>query len=452
MLLERLRLSRMCVCRGIHMIHPNRSIFGSSVAGVLILAAGSGCSTSEVGPCGLSDPVLSADGTRLAFTQTFCNNTFISVAGDSLLVSSARDARVLHRDLQTGQTIAAFDAAPSAFDCSFGFCSYVMSPDGIHFASGSVSGSQIAVFNIVTGQAELFVIEVDDGSTGDIAEVFASEFSANGDFLALGVVFSFSEFDYTLRSYLLNLESGDLETIAVNDAGSPANGSSFGPILSSDAQFVAFVSEADNLVENDGNGLPDVFVRDRQASRTERVSVASDGSEAVVSGLTYQPEVVALSISADGRFVLFIHPAANLAGDDVQAPDDSDRAFGFLYLRDRQEKQTTLISAYDSQFAGLSDDGRLLNPLSPHSFLAFTRYQYVMFHLPALSSALVSVCQALTPWHDDVFVELVHRYKRYSPAMETWFHETRTSPTTPQFEAETPVGAEGVRHTVSRHS
>ena len=342
------------------MIHLNHPIVRDSVLTVLLLGAGSGCFTSEVGPCGLSDPALSADGTRLAFSRLFCDNTFVSAAGDSLLVSSYRDAEVLYRDLQTGQTISAFDAAPSVFDCSFGFCSYVMSPDGLHFAPGAVSGSQIPVLNIVTGQAEVFVVEVDDGSVGDIEEVFASEFSANGDYLAFDVVFSSSEFDYASRPYLLNLESGDIEVIAVNDSGSPANGPSFGPLLSGDVRFVAFVSEADNLVENDGNGLPDVFVRDREIGRTERVSVASDGSEAVLAGPVFQPAVLALSISADGEFVLFTHPAANLAGEDARAVDGFDPEFGFLYGRDRQAGQTTLISAHGGPNAGLSADGRIV--------------------------------------------------------------------------------------------
>jgi hypothetical protein len=44
--------------------------------------------------------------------------------------------------------------------------------------------------------------------------------------------------------------------------------------LSYDGRFVAFFSDASNLVPGDGNRASDVFVRDRRARRTGLVSVA----------------------------------------------------------------------------------------------------------------------------------------------------------------------------------
>src|SRR5258707_678517 len=49
--------------------------------------------------------------------------------------------------------------------------------------------------------------------------------------------------------------------------------------ISADARFVAFTSDADNLVAGDTNGAQDVFVRDRQSATTERVSVDTGGAE-----------------------------------------------------------------------------------------------------------------------------------------------------------------------------
>ncbi len=49
--------------------------------------------------------------------------------------------------------------------------------------------------------------------------------------------------------------------------------------ISADGRFVAFSSFASNLVAGDTNGTWDVFVHDRQTGTTERVSVASDGTE-----------------------------------------------------------------------------------------------------------------------------------------------------------------------------
>lgn len=76
----------------------------------------------------------------------------------------------------------------------------------------------------------------------------------------------------------------------------------FGPssqsAMSLDGRFVAFVSGAQNLVTGDTNGKPDVFLRNRSAGTTIRVSVGSGGSQ--VNGRSDLP-----SISPDGRYVAF---------------------------------------------------------------------------------------------------------------------------------------------------
>ena len=69
-----------------------------------------------------------------------------------------------------------------------------------------------------------------------------------------------------------------------------------GPSISADGRFVAFDSEATNLVLGDTNGTSDVFVKDRLTGALERVSVGTGGVQA--SGT--EP-----TISADGRFVAF---------------------------------------------------------------------------------------------------------------------------------------------------
>ena len=49
------------------------------------------------------------------------------------------------------------------------------------------------------------------------------------------------------------------------------------PAISADGRFVAFNSDATNLVPGDTNGADDVFVRDRQTGTTQRVSVGPGG-------------------------------------------------------------------------------------------------------------------------------------------------------------------------------
>ena len=99
--------------------------------------------------------------------------------------------------------------------------------------------------------------------------------------------------------------------------------------ISDDGRFVAFKSTATNLVRGDRNGTTDVFVRDRLAGATERISVDSAEREAAGGG-------DAPAISPDGRFVAFV-----TRDFDSDFSDD-------VYLRDRVAGTTVRISvAFD---------------------------------------------------------------------------------------------------------
>lgn len=74
--------------------------------------------------------------------------------------------------------------------------------------------------------------------------------------------------------------SGDIERVSVSDEGSESNGPSAVPSLSADGRLVAFWSSATNVVPGDTNGEMDVFVRDRLVGSTRRVSVADSGEQA----------------------------------------------------------------------------------------------------------------------------------------------------------------------------
>jgi hypothetical protein len=80
--------------------------------------------------------------------------------------------------------------------------------------------------------------------------------------------------------------------------------------MSSDARYIVFESWSTNLVPNDTNGARDVFLRDRVAGTTTRVSISATGSQAL--GESYGP-----NISHDGRYVLFISNAKNLIPGDT---------------------------------------------------------------------------------------------------------------------------------------
>src|SRR5262249_35266571 len=97
---------------------------------------------------------------------------------------------------------------------------------------------------------------------------------------------------------------------------------SYPVVLSADGRFIAFTSEATNLVPTDGNGFADVFVADRTTGSIVRVNVSSSGDEANGSG-------VWPALSADGRFVVFESNASNLIPSDVNGGAED------IFLHDR---------------------------------------------------------------------------------------------------------------------
>lgn len=112
------------------------------------------------------------------------------------------------------------------------------------------------------------------------------------------------------------------ERVSVSSANAQGDDHSFRPVVSGDGRYVAFRSQASNLVPNDNNGVPDIFLRDRQAGTTEIVSVSSAGE--IGDGASNHP-----AITDDGRYVVFKSAAANLVAGDTNAQED-------VFIRDRQ--------------------------------------------------------------------------------------------------------------------
>ena len=129
--------------------------------------------------------------------------------------------------------------------------------------------------------------------------------------------------------------TGSTERVSVNSSGEQSHDPALGyptPSISADGRFVAFGSGAADLVTGDTNGKPDVFVRDRLNSTTERVSVSSAGDQANGEHGSGAP-----SISAEGRFVAFSSSASNLVAGDTNSTDD-------VFVRDRQAGTTERVS------------------------------------------------------------------------------------------------------------
>ncbi|HLF28409.1 MAG TPA: hypothetical protein VJG32_18910 [Anaerolineae bacterium] len=144
--------------------------------------------------------------------------------------------------------------------------------------------------------------------------------------------------------FVCERQTGRIERISLASDGTPGNSDSVTPSLSADGRFVAFASDASNLVPNDTNACDpnpytfscfDIFVHDRETGATERVSLASDGTPA--NGDSRWPR-----ISADGRRVAFVSRASNLVADDTNELPD-------VFVHDRQTGETERVSLPGSQ-------------------------------------------------------------------------------------------------------
>lgn len=146
--------------------------------------------------------------------------------------------------------------------------------------------------------------------------------------------------------------AGDVTRVSVDSSGGQANAYSYSGQISADGRFVAFDSDANNLVPNDTNNFSDVFLRDRQLGTTVRVSVDANGAE--TNNGSGAP-----AVSADGRFVAFESDATNLIAGDTNGFTD-------IYLKDMQTGAVTRVSVdssgaqadNNSSSPSISGDGR----------------------------------------------------------------------------------------------
>lgn len=131
--------------------------------------------------------------------------------------------------------------------------------------------------------------------------------------------------------FLHDRRTGVTTRVSVDSSGVQGNGSSgFGAAISGDGRFIAFASEATNLVEEDTNNVGDIFVHDRITGETARISVDSTGGQGTNSSSLP-------AISADGRFVAFTSSSPELVGGDTNQTAD-------VLVHDRNTGETTRVS------------------------------------------------------------------------------------------------------------
>ncbi len=315
-------------------------------------------STPAIGYC--DSPVISANGQFVAFISSATNLVTNTLAGD---------CHVYVRDLQAGvtqlldadtngvgagmdpTTVPAISADGSVvvFDCA------KLLPDNRHlirdvFRQTVATGAN----DLVSAGNPALLSQTANGSSG--LTTFST--SSNGLFVAF-----YSDADNLVPNdtnglsdvFVRDLAGGTNILVSVNTNGDTSGDNiSYEPAISGDGRYVAFTSRADNLVNNVNvtNRTSNVYVRDLQASTTMLVSISTDGVHPGNSD-SFSP-----IISADGRYVLF-HSRANNLVTGSSSPLGTEN----LFFRDLQTQTNNRLTVSGVTSATMTPDGQ---------FVAFT--------------------------------------------------------------------------------
>lgn len=257
-------------------------------------------------------PSLDASGRFIAFLSSATNMVTNAIAGDYHLYL---------RDLQTATTTLV-DADTNGIGASVGpMTAPRLQGDGRQIAFEGLDGDLVA--NDRNHAYDVFFRDVEEGITelvsarhpalpsaaGNGPSAGSVSVSGDGRYVAFG-----SDADNMVLGdtngfrdiFVRDRFSGEIVQVSVGTNGSAADGLSSEPSVSADGRYVAFTSSADNLVPNDGNHTLDVFRRDLLTSTTALVSVSTNDVSA--NGSSHAPV-----LAGNGRYVLFLSSATDLA-------------------------------------------------------------------------------------------------------------------------------------------
>ncbi len=335
-------------------------------ASALLSASGSAQVTTRVsvdssGAQGTGDssgPAMTPDGRYVAFD---------SYASNLVPADTNNDCDVFVHDNQTGLTILV-SVDSNGIQGNGGSFVPSISADGRFVAFYSEATSLVPADT--NGQMDIFVHDL---QTGQTTRVSVDSNGVQGNGISYLTAISGDGRYVAFLSYANNLVPGDTNgvgdvfvhdsltgqttRVSVDSSGLEGNNVSFVPAISADGRYVAFVSQASNLVAGDTNNALDVFVRDLQVGQTTRLSVDSSGMEGNGSSGDNR-----ISMSSDGRYVVFGSVASNLIAGDTNGSAD-------VFAHDCQTGQTTRVGVDsgggegngNSSAPSISVDGRYVS-------------------------------------------------------------------------------------------
>ena len=285
----------------------------------------------------------------------------VTIIAGLLLAASVTTARSESIELRT----AAVSVTPQGATAAGGSTRPAIS------ASGDLVAFDSAARNLVTpdpgGARQVYSRAIPSGGVELVSQAPGDE-AGNGDstHAAIGggrVVFQSDASNLVagdangVRDVFARVGRAPVVRVSVATGGGEANGPSGDADVSADGRYVAFVSSASNLVADDTNGVPDVFVRDLRENVTRRVSQNSSGEQADLPS-------AAPAISPDGGFVSFASSARNLTEGggngvpDVYLANLATGEIERISVNDRERQQNAAVIAPFSQVSDVSRNGR----------------------------------------------------------------------------------------------
>lgn len=288
-------------------------------------------------------PSISTDGRFVAF-QSSDNNL---VSGDNCVQEDIflRDRQLgttilVSTSITTGQTFTPRNAPDLSADGN----TVVFDSAATDLVSTDLNNvNDVFAWSRLTGGISLVSL-TSGGLQGD-RQSLEAKVSATGRYVVFtsgstnfgGGVANGNQFDVFVRD-----RQNSLTTCAsLTHGGADANDFAQGGTITDDGRFVAFWSNATNLIPNDTNGVYDCFLRDRQNATTTRVSVSSAGLQG--PSQSTQP-----AVAAGGRYVAFAGSSTNFVLPDTNGTGDA-------FVRDLEA--TAVALAYGTSCRGTSPFG-----------------------------------------------------------------------------------------------
>ncbi|MCB2182133.1 MAG: cadherin domain-containing protein [Desulfobulbaceae bacterium] len=283
---------------------------------------------------GTSDyPSINNDGQFIAY-YSFASNL---VPGDT---NGVRDIFVHDRgtgltemvSISTAGDLADGDSYYPAITNDGNFVAFDSSATNLMASDANGTSYDIFIHNRLTDTTEL--VSLSTGGVQSNRNSRKPSISSDGRFVAFeSQATNLIDGIVGQQIYVRDRQSGTLTQVSVSSAGTSGNGSSQNASISADGRFVVFQSTSSNLVADDTNGVTDIFVHDRLTGNTERVSVSTTGGQTNDHSYCYFQN----SISADGQYIVFHSSASNLVGDTNAVND--------IFVHDRSTGVTRRISS-----------------------------------------------------------------------------------------------------------